>query len=293
MKELVVISGKGGTGKTSVTASLAVLAAQQVVVADCDVDAADLHLILSPEIQEQYPFIHGHEAIINPEVCIKCDICAMNCRFRAIERVLENGKLTYKVDGHACEGCGLCVELCPSEAIEFPERTCGEWFVSDTRVGPMVHARLGIGADNSGKLVSQVRKRANDMAKEKNLDWVLVDGPPGIGCPVIASITGASAVLIVTEPTLSGAHDLERTLSLTKHFEVPSFVCVNKWDINPEQTDAIERLAREAGAQIVSRLPYDSYVTQAQTQGLAVADNSEHSLIITLKEIWKQLCQTV
>jgi len=293
MKELVVISGKGGTGKTSVVASLAVLAAP-VVVADCDVDAADLHLILAPEVLTRHEFIQGHEAVIQEDVCVGCGICQVHCRFDAIKQTgPESGQVRFEVDSHACEGCGVCVEVCPVKAIEFPDRLCGEWFESETRVGPMVHARLAIGADNSGKLVSLVRKRASDIAKENGLNWVLVDGPPGIGCPVIASITGASAVLIVTEPTLSGEHDLERTLSLTKHFNVPAFVCVNKWDINPEMADRIEQLAEKAGAHCVARLPYDSIVTQAQTLGQAVADDPDGPLTETLDQIWKQLCQTV
>ncbi|NQV31088.1 MAG: 4Fe-4S binding protein [Phycisphaeraceae bacterium] len=293
MKELVVISGKGGTGKTSVTASLAVLAGP-IVVADCDVDAADLHLILTPDIQECHEFIHGHEAVIQEDVCVGCGACQLHCRFDAIAQTGPgSGPVRFEVDSHACEGCGVCVEVCPVQAIEFPERVCGEWFVSETRVGPMIHARLGIGADNSGKLVSLVRRRASDIARELALDWVLVDGPPGIGCPVIASITGASAVLVVTEPTLSGEHDLKRTLSLTKHFDVPTFVCVNKWDINPDQADAIEALARTVGAQCVSRIPYDPVVTQAQVMCRAVADDPNGPLTETLKQIWKQLCQTV
>lgn len=293
MKELVVISGKGGTGKTSVTASLAVLAVH-AVVADCDVDAADLHLILAPSIQDRHDFVQGHEAMIREDVCVGCGICQLHCRFDAIGQTHPKpNTVRFKVDPHACEGCGVCVEICPANAIEFPNRMCGEWYVSDTRVGPMVHARLGIGADNSGKLVSLVRQKASDIAKEEGLGWVLVDGPPGIGCPVIASITGASAVLIVTEPTLSGEHDLERTLSLTQHFNVPAFVCVNKWDINPDMADRIEQLARTAGAQCVARIPYDPVVTQAQTMGQAVADDPDGPLTETLKEIWKQLCQTV
>jgi MinD superfamily P-loop ATPase len=293
MRELVVISGKGGTGKTSVTASLAVLA-EQVVVADCDVDAADLHLILSPDIQARQTFISGHEAVVRDDVCVGCGACQVHCRFDAISETCdEAGVVQFRVDAHACEGCGVCVKMCPVKAIEFPERVCGEWFVSETRVGPMVHARLGIGADNSGKLVSLVRKQASDIAKAQGLDWVLVDGPPGIGCPVIASITGASAVLIVTEPTLSGEHDLERTLSLTAHFDVPAFVCVNKWDINPDMAERIEQQARSAGAQCVARIPYDPIVTQAQMLGQAVAEDPNGPLTETLNQIWEQLCQTV
>jgi len=293
MKELVVISGKGGTGKTSVVASLAVLGAP-VVVADCDVDAADLHLILAPKIQTHHEFIQGHVAVIKEDVCVGCGTCQSHCRFEAIgQTALASGAVRFDVDAHACEGCGVCVEVCPAKAIEFPDQMCGQWFESETRVGAMVHARLGIGADNSGKLVSLVRKRASEIAKSQALEWILVDGPPGVGCPVIASITGASAVLIVTEPTLSGEHDLERTLALTKHFDVPAFVCVNKWDINPEMADRIEQLASTAGAQCVARLPYNSIVTQAQILGQTVADDPDGPLTETLNKIWKQLCQTV
>jgi len=293
MKELVVISGKGGTGKTSLTASLAVLGGQ-VVVADCDVDAADLHLILAPEVRAHHTFIQGHEAVIRDDVCVGCGACQVHCRFDAIvQTTLESGAVHFGVDAHACEGCGVCVEICPVKAIEFPDQVCGEWFESETRVGPMVHARLGIGADNSGKLVSLVRKRAIEIAKSRALDWILVDGPPGVGCPVIASITGASAVLIVTEPTLSGEHDFQRILTLAKHFEVRAFVCVNKWDINPDMADRIEQLARTAGAQIVNRIPYDQVVTQAQTLGQTVADDPDGPLTEGLNRIWNQLCQTV
>lgn len=292
MKELVVISGKGGTGKTSVTAALAVLG-RDMVVADCDVDAADLHLILSPDVRERHTFVHGQEAAIEDDLCLHCGVCRAHCRFDAIAQTAPaQGRIRFQVDPHACEGCGVCARLCPSEAIELSRRTCGEWYVSDTRVGPMVHARLGIGADNSGKLVSLVRRRAAEIASEQGLDWVLVDGPPGIGCPVIASITGASAVLIVTEPTLSGEHDLRRTLALTRHFEVPAFLCVNKWDINPDMADRIEQQAREADARCVARIPYDPVVTRAQTMGHAVTDDSHGPLTETLTEIWSQVCQS-
>lgn len=195
MEELVVISGKGGTGKTSVTASLAVLA-EDPVIADCDVDAADLHLVLEPHIRESHDFRSGYEAVIRPDDCSGCGICQDLCRFEAVRRHGE----VFIVDPIACEGCGVCVHFCPDEAIDFPESLSGQWFISDTRVGPMVHAKLGVAAENSGKLVSLVRTEAKRVAHEENRKMVIVDGPPGIGCPVIAVITGASQVLVVTEP---------------------------------------------------------------------------------------------
>lgn len=225
MQELVVISGKGGTGKTSFLASFAVLAAD-AVIADCDVDAANLHLVLSPQIKKRVEFRSGHEAVIRTKDCQECGKCMELCRFNAVPK---NGtKPAYRIDPLACEGCGVCVRFCPAQAIDFPERSCGEWFVSETRCGPLVHAKLGVASENSGKLVSTVRQQAKQLAEETGKNLVLADGPPGIGCPVIASITGATAVLIVTEPTLSGEHDLLRVFSLARHFDLPTYVCVNK-----------------------------------------------------------------
>lgn len=285
MKELVIISGKGGTGKTSVTASFAVLAGS-LVVADCDVDAADLHLLLAPELQEEHEFRSGHEAVIRPDVCRGCGCCQENCRFDAVLKSEERG--TYRVDPIACEGCGLCVRLCPEEAIEFPERLCGRWMRSQTRIGPMVHARLGVAAENSGKLVSTVREEARRIAEAEQRPLVIVDGPPGIGCPVIASLTGASLVLAVTEPTLSGEHDLERVLSLARHFKLPVAVCVNKWDLNREQTERIEALAERVGAQVVGRIRYDRAVTLAQLQERAVVE-LDAACGEDIRNIWQQL----
>jgi MinD superfamily P-loop ATPase len=286
MRELVVISGKGGTGKTSVTASFAVLA-DQPVIADCDVDAADLHLILSPRIQERHEFRSGHEAIIREEECIGCGTCLAHCRFGAVGM---NGKgaadATFFIDPVACEGCGVCVRFCPEHAIEFPERLCGEWMISETRCGPMVHARLGVAAENSGKLVSIVRREARRIAEEEHRSLVIVDGPPGIGCPVIASVTGATLALVVTEPTVSGEHDLERVLSLTRHFNMPAAVCVNKWDLNPEMTERIEEKARQSGARIAGRICYDRAVTLAQLQEQAVVEYQAAGCAQEIRNIW-------
>ncbi len=288
MKELVIISGKGGTGKTSVTASFAVLA-NRSVICDCDVDAADLHLVLEPSIRERHDFESGYEAIIRPADCTACGVCADLCRFGAVKtKQNDNGTMEYFIDSVACDGCGVCVRFCPVEAIDFPQRHCGQWFISDTRCGPMVHARLGIAAENSGKLVSTVRREAQQLAEQKDYKIIIVDGPPGIGCPVIASMTGATQVLIVTEPTVSGEHDLERVLSLARHFQIPASICVNKWDLNPEMTKQIEDKARHSGAAIAGRIRYDSAVTRAQIQQKAVVEIDAPSAD-DIRELWHNL----
>ncbi len=272
MKELVVLSGKGGTGKTSITASFAHLAGASVI-ADCDVDAADLHLVLSPETLRRETFTSGGEAVIRTEDCIACGICKDKCRFHAVRKVrLKKHAYAYEIDPLACEGCSVCAALCPEDAIDFPERSCGEWMVSKTRFGTMVHARLAIGAENSGKLVTIVKNEARRIARQQQCCWILADGPPGIACPVIASISGASAALIVVEPTLSGIHDMERVLELTRHFGIPAFVCVNKWEIHPAMADEIEQNAGRAGARLVGRIRYDGSVTAAQIRGIPVTE---------------------
>ena len=283
MRELVIVSGKGGTGKTSVTASLAALA-DHPVICDCDVDAADLHLILEPKIRENHDFLSGHEAVIRESDCIGCGICQDVCRFGAVIDDVE----TFSVDPIACEGCGVCVHFCPQKAIDFPESLCGKWFVSETRLGPMVHAKLGVAAENSGKLVSLVRTEAKHLAEEENRRLVIVDGPPGIGCPVIASITGASQVLVVTEPTVSGEHDLERVLGLARHFQIPALVCINKWDINEEMTIRIEQKARDLGAGIAGRIRYDQAVTRAQILQKTVVETDAASAQ-DIRQIWDYL----
>lgn len=288
MKELVILSGKGGTGKTSLTASFARLA-ERPVIADCDVDANDLHLVLRPSVRERHTFMSGHLAVIMGEICCNCGVCLPECRFGAImEPAPEAGHHTYWVDPTACEGCGVCLETCPMDVVDFPERRCGEWIISDTPCGPMVHARLGVAAENSGKLVTTVRQQARRLAEEGGHPLILVDGPPGIGCPVIASLTAATHALLVTEPSLSGIHDLDRVLALTRHFGIPASVCVNKWDINPEITLDIERHAREAGAKVVGRVRYDPSVTRAQIQESAVVDTDCPSAA-DIRYVWQQL----
>ena len=288
IRELVVISGKGGTGKTSLTASLAFLAGH-ALVADCDVDAADLHLLLPPRIREKQPFYSGHVAIIRPADCISCGLCLAYCRFDAVRmKGSASGPALFSIDPAACEGCGLCVHYCPTGAIDFPERLCGEWMISDTRIGPMVHARLGAAAENSGKLVSLVRRQAHDLAEKEGFNLIITDGPPGIGCPVIASLTGASQVLVVTEPTVSGEHDLGRVLGLARHFDLPAAVCVNKWDLNPEMTEHIESKARLSGAQIVGRIRYDAGVTRAMMQAKSVVE-TDTPAAEDIRRVWQML----
>lgn len=288
MKELVIISGKGGTGKTSITASFATLA-ENAVLADCDVDAADLHLILNPEIGKRHDFYSGHEAVIRETDCTECGLCAELCRFDAVRK--SGNKL--QIEPASCEGCGVCIEFCPVKAIDFPDRLCGEWFVSSTRFGTMVHACLGTGAENSGKLVSTVRNQAKQAAAAIQADWILTDGPPGTGCPVIASITGADAVLAVTEPTLSGQHDLQRVIELARHFKIPVFVCVNKWDINPEMTVVIETAATSSDATVLTRIPYDRSITEAQLRGQSTVEYSDGIASQFIQTLWEKLCQNL
>jgi len=287
VKEIVIVSGKGGTGKTSVAASLVALA-EMSVVADCDVDAADLHLVLKPQIKKTEDFTGGKSARIVPGRCSNCGKCHEICRFDAVTKD-ESKQPSYFIDHIACEGCGVCSYFCPEKAIEFAPSVNGQWFISDTRYGPMVHARLGIAEENSGKLVSLVRNQAKMLAEKDNLPYIIVDGPPGIGCPVISSITGADAVLIVTEPTVSGAHDLERVAELAGHFKIPAFLCINKFDLNPETTKNIEEKAAASGITVIGRIHYDRVVTEAQIKGLPVVAFSDSTVAKDMRTIWENL----
>jgi len=291
LKEIVVISGKGGTGKTSIVASFAALA-NNAVLADCDVDAADLHLVLEPDVKETHDFSGGKLASIVMEKCIGCGRCEEVCNFDA---ALFNGPAndvvgrTYTIDAIACEGCGVCVHFCPVDAIEFKDAINGRWFVSDTRFGPMVHARLGIAEENSGKLVSLIRKQAKRIANEQNRDLIIVDGAPGIGCPVIASIGAADLVLVVTEPTISGQHDLNRVIELTEHFKIPTAVCINKYDINIEIAKAIEREAQEQNLEVVGKIAYDIAVTKAQIAAKSIVEYSNNGLKGQIVSLWESI----
>lgn len=279
MRELVIISGKGGTGKTSITASFAALAENKVIV-DADVDAADLHLVLHPEIQRTTEFRGGHIAVIDSDRCTACGECLQRCQFGAISD-------DFRVDTTDCEGCGVCVHFCPENAISFPERVCGRWFVSETAVGPMVHARLGIAEENSGLLVSLLRKEAKTLAEKRGLDTLIVDGPPGIGCPVISALTGADAVLMISEPSLSGLHDLERAANLAAFLKVPAMMCVNKYDINPDIADQIEAFSARQGISSVGRIPYDRDVTAAMVALQSLVAHSDGPAATAVRALWQ------
>ena len=291
MNELVVVSGKGGTGKTSLVASFAVLA-EKPVLADCDVDAADLHLVLEPRILKRHDFSGGSRARIMAGHCIACGKCEELCRFDAVfDDGPGNGRVpkTYRVDPVACEGCGVCARFCAENAIEFGPVVNGQWYISDTRCGPMVHARLGVAEENSGKLVYLVRTEAKKLAARQQLDLVIIDAAPGIGCPVIASITGANLVLVVTEPTLSGLHDLERVVDLTRHFGIQTLVAINKWDLNKELSEEINSRARLRGADTVGRVRYDRAVTEAQMRKQAVVEYTNKGAAADISQVWSEV----
>ena len=280
MKEVVILSGKGGTGKTSIVGSFAAIA-QNKVMADCDVDAADLHLLLNPSVKEKNEFRSGQVAVIDKDTCIECDLCQNICRFDAIH--------DYSVDAVSCEGCGFCSRICPVEAIKMNECKAGDWFVSDTKYGPLVNARLGIAQENSGKLVALVRQKAKELAEKNGLDYIISDGPPGIGCPVISSLSGASLALIVTEPTLSGIHDMERVLDVCKHFGVPAMVCINKYDLNDENTISIHNYCREHGVDVAAMIPFDNAVTEAMVKGVSVVEYSDGRVTREIKSLWQNI----
>ena len=287
-KELVVISGKGGTGKTSIVAAFAALA-EKAVLADCDVDAADLHLVLTPTIVRREKFSGGSRARIKPGHCTACGKCEEICRFDAITfDGPGNGKVprTYRIDPIGCEGCGVCAHFCVENAIEFGPVVNGQWFISNTRHGPMVHARLDVAEENSGKLVSLVRTQAKQIAADRGLDMVLIDGAPGIGCAVIASITGADTVLIVTEPTLSGLHDLKRVADLARYFRIDTLVCVNKWDLNGDLTSQIEAQADLSGLKRVGNVRYDRAVTEAQIRKLSIVEHARNGVSDDIRALW-------
>ena len=288
LKEIVVISGKGGTGKTSVVASFAALA-DGAVLADCDVDAADLHLLLAPRIKQTYEFVGGKTAQVICDKCNGCGKCEEVCNFEAVTR---NGPAntivdsTYAVDAIACEGCGVCVHFCPAEAIDFIDAVNGQWFISETRFGPMVHAELWPGEENSGKLVSVIRSQAKRIAAERHKKLVISDGSPGVGCPVIASITGADLVLAVSEPSVAAQHDLERVLELAEHFRIPAAVCVNKFDINPELADAIENMVNSKGLKVVGKIGYDTVVTRAQVAAKSIVEYGDNGISRQVRSLW-------
>jgi MinD superfamily P-loop ATPase len=284
MRELVVISGKGGTGKTSLVAAFAHLA-QPAILCDLDVDAPDLHLIAEPSVRRRGPFLSGHVAEIDTATCKGCGTCAEVCAYGAI-REMEG---RFVVETNHCEGCKVCVALCPEQAIEFPDRLCGTWYESDTRFGPMVHALLDPGLENSGKLVTLLKAKAREQAAKLSLSLILSDGAPGIGCPVISSLSQASLVLLVTEPTPSGLHDLERVAELCRHFRIPTTVLINKADLSVEYQAAIHAFCSSRNIPVVGHLPHDSAVTAAMVRGQAVTEGPATPFGAKVRQIWSEL----
>ena len=284
MKEVVVLSGKGGTGKTSMVGSLAAIT-QSKVLADCDVDAADLHLLLQPVTQQKHEFWSGQVAVIDEEKCTQCGLCQEVCRFDAIN--------DFRVDSISCEGCGFCFHICPDEAIIMQENLSGHWFISETKYRPLVHARLGIAQENSGKLVALVRQQARLLAEKQGFNYIINDGPPGIGCPVISSLSGVNLALLVTEPTLSGIHDLERVLGVCHHFGVPAIVCINKCDINEDNTRQIENYCLGQGVEVATKIPFDNVVTEALVKGLPVVEYSSGKVSQEIESLWQRISCTL
>lgn len=290
MKEIVIISGKGGTGKTSITASFAYLGGKEVVIADCDVDAADMHLLMQPDFSKAEDFYSGELAFIRQDECTQCGECAEVCRFDAI--TVRDGK--YIVDSLSCEGCGYCARICPVEAIVNQALNVGKWYVSNIKTGTtMVHARLGIGADNSGKLVTQVKNEAKRMAKETQKEYIIVDGSPGIGCPVVSSLSGADFVVLVTEPTVSGIHDLQRVYELVKKFHIKAGCIINKADLNPSISKEIKLFLKNEKIIHLASLPYNESFTKAMTLGQSIIEYGKGKLQTAISESWKQVKQIV
>jgi MinD superfamily P-loop ATPase len=287
--ELAVLSGKGGTGKTSLVASFAALSRDKVL-ADCDVDASDLHLVLGPRPVSTESFSGSKVAIIREDDCTLCGRCMDVCRFDAVVVVRDGGPSasSYRIDPSACEGCGACRMVCSADAVDLLDAATGEWYVSDTRLGPLVHAKLHPGQEASGKLVTVVRSQAAALAKRRGLELSIIDGSPGIGCPVIASMTGATLALVVTEPTMSGLHDLERVASVAHKLGVPVAVVVNKCDLNPEMSRRITEWACAAGARALGEIPYDEAVTEAQIKGLSVVEHSDGPAAAAIRSVWKK-----
>lgn len=284
MKQIVVISGKGGTGKSVLTASFAALAKNKVM-ADCDVDAADLHLLLHPVLRQRYEFKSGKTAVLDKKLCKKCGKCVSVCRFGAIDSGF--------IDPISCEGCGLCELVCPAGAIKMRDNIAGEYFISDTRYGPFVHAKLGIAEENSGKLVAKVREIAKDLAEKQNLDYVIIDGPPGIGCPVIASLSGVDCALIVTEPTLSGLHDAKRVIEVAGHFKVPVKLVVNKYDLNEDITREIEKFCGSEGMPVIGKIGFDKSVVESMVAGKTIVEYCQGAIKEEIKKIWTSLLTNI
>ncbi|TAJ11487.1 (4Fe-4S)-binding protein [Marinilabiliaceae bacterium JC017] len=285
MQEITILSGKGGTGKTTITAALASLA-PNAVFCDNDVDAADLFLILQPQTKESHAFESGWVAHINPDTCTQCGLCQEQCRYDAISN--DSGK--YEINPFLCEGCRLCERLCPSEAIHSVRNQNNTWYVSDSRFGPFVHAKMGAGEENSGKLVTRIRRKAKEIAREINADFIVSDGPPGIGCPVIASLTGTNKVLIVIEPSQSGLHDAQRLITLIESFNIPTYAIINKYDINKRIAQTTESYLQDKGIPLIGKIPFDPVMTKSMMAEKTIVEyQPDSSISEIIQNIWKQL----
>jgi MinD superfamily P-loop ATPase len=284
-KQLLILSGKGGTGKTIIAGALSALA-ENKVMADCDVDAADLHLLLNPVEKNRREFRSGHTAVLSQDLCTQCGECIRVCRFDAIRD-------DFTIDPISCEGCAFCSLRCPAGAISMEENISGEWFISETRFGPLVHARLGIAEENSGKLVALVRNQASRLADEKRSDWIIIDGPPGIGCPVIASLSGVDCALVVTEPTISGLHDADRVIQVARHFGVAVRLLINKYDLNPDMTREIVKYCNDNDVGIIGQIAFDKSVVEAMVEGKTIIEYRASKVKEEIISIWNKLqeCQ--
>ena len=286
MKEIVIMSGKGGTGKTTITAAIGALAKEKAVVADCDVDAANLHLLFSPKNTEAHEFVSGKTAVINYNKCTDCGVCQQKCRFDAIDFI--NGK--YVIDEVACEGCSVCHYLCPEKAIDMRDNTAGKWFISDSRFGSrFVHAKLGIGQENSGKLVGKVKAVAKEIAEKEKIPFIIVDGPPGIGCPVISAFSGATHILIVTEASESGFHDLKRLVELVEYFKVTASCIINKCDLNNEASGRIEKFCNNHNINVINKIKYQKVFYETLQQGKTLVESDDNNIKEKIEEIWNYL----
>lgn len=287
--EIVFLSGKGGTGKTSLTAAFASLV-NKAVFADCDVDAADLHLILSPDIYHQESFASGKKAVIRNEKCTRCGLCKELCRFGAIEFKNE----VFIIDEFACEGCGLCLQACPAGAISIEKYETNRIYFSNTRFGKLIFGKLGIAEENSGKLVSKIRKFAKQTAVKNNAEFIITDGPPGIGCPVISSVTGADLVIAVTEPTLSGWHDLQRLIEMIERFQTSINVIINKYDLNEDMTEDIIKKLKEKNIPVIGKIPYDENILFALLDGKTITEfHPKGNITLDLNRIWKTIINNI
>lgn len=289
MKQIAVISGKGGTGKTVISAALATLIRDKVM-ADCDVDAANLHLILNPQIQEEKVFLGGKKAFVNEDRCSSCGNCLSYCRFSAINYT-ENGKA--HIDPISCEGCAVCSYICPTGAISMQDNISGRWFVSTTDYGPFVHARLLPGEENSGKLVAEVRRKAREIAENNGLNYVIIDGPPGIGCPVIATLSGVDLALIVTEPTISGIHDMERVFQVAKYFGIKTACVLNKFDLNLKQSAAEEKWCQTNSIPLVAKIPFSEKIIQAVVNRRPITEIEDPELLELIRKLWSNILEII